>query len=428
MNSGYALSSEFWTHFTTQHWEKAPLLLKQPFTRPFATPAEVFQAIVKASHHFSTVDASIPVRFFIEDTLLQAGAQIKKHIPVAGDHSTAGYAERMSQILKERQFALVINQIQEHEAEFWLRAREFLRGLYAFIGIPAQHSYTDVFIGNYTTTPFGVHQDTASNFMFIIEGQKRMRLWPDDFFPHQPGINETLEYEQFLDGATTLEGGPGDVIYWPSSYWHVGESVGGLTVSLNVSLWLKWRASEDAFSHLKRIVSGQLGNSDLAYVYPFDPKNLQASAEAIPREMKSATQMLRRVVKGSDFQQVMKVAWMNRVTGFGFSRVPPPLPEKALLDACFIRGNPDYPIVWMPGGNHKITYSANGHSFTLPAHPSILNLVERLNTGAALQVKSLIEEYAGMIEVDGVEFEADREGIRAILEKLYCLRAITDYH
>ncbi len=93
-----------------------------------------------------------------------------------------------------------------------------------------------------------------------------------------------------------------------------------------------------------------------------------------------------------------------------------------------VRGDPEYPILWLPAENHQIIISANGHSFSIPADFRIIRLIERLNTGAALRVKSLIEEHAGTTRYADVEYEAEPEGIRTVLEKLYTLHAITDGH
>ena len=69
--------------------------------------------------------------------------------------------------------------------------------------------------------------------------------------------------------------------------------------------------------------------------------------------------------------------------------------------------------------------SANGHAFSVAAHPHILKLLERLNSGEACAVKNLMEEYAGTVVVDNTELEAAPEDIQALLVKLYSLRAIT---
>ncbi len=102
-----------------------------------------------------------------------------------------------------------------HDEQFWLRVREFLSGIYQFIGMPVEATEASVFLGNYEKTPFGLHKDTCSMFMFVVAGRKRIRAWPDEYFRGKENVANTLDYEQFLNDAVTLEGGPGDVIYWP---------------------------------------------------------------------------------------------------------------------------------------------------------------------------------------------------------------------
>lgn len=58
------------------------------------------------------------------------------------------------------------------------------------------------------------------------------------------------------------------------------------------------------------------------------------------------------------------------------------------------------------------------------AHPKVISLLEHLNGGAPSIVKILMEDYAGNVEVDGVDFETSPETIRVLLEKLYSLRAV----
>src|SRR5262249_2348364 len=69
--------------------------------------------------------------------------------------------------------------------------------------------------------------------------------------------------------------------------------------------------------------------------------------------------------------------------------------------------------------------SANGHCFSICAHPNILKLLKRLNSGETLHIQRVVAEYAGIAWADGTKFEALLEDIRAFMEKLYSFRAIT---
>ena len=59
--------------------------------------------------------------------------------------------------------------------------REFLRGLLAEISIQPMVEGV-LFFGNYDKTPRGIHKDPVDIFLFVIEGHKKMYLWPEEFF------------------------------------------------------------------------------------------------------------------------------------------------------------------------------------------------------------------------------------------------------
>jgi hypothetical protein len=89
-----------------------------------------------------------------------------------------------------------------------------------------------------------------------------------------------------------------------------------------------------------------------------------------------------------------------------------------------VRGHPEYPIRWLPTGTGEILCSANGHAFTMAAHPKILTLLGRLNGGAPCRVRDLLREYAGTARKGGRRALPSVE-IRTLLAKLASLRALT---
>ena len=425
MSAEFTLSSEFWAHFVEHHWNKSPLLIKQPFAASFTTPAEIFLSLQRASDQFRAGATGLRVRFLTEDQFLLQGRELGPYLPQSVDQSAADYAERMTHQLKGQRFALIVNEIQIHDAQLWRRTREFLRGLLS--RIPAQILYPGVFLGNYEKTPFGIHRDVYHIFMFVIEGRKTARVWPADYFRDEEDERLRLHYEGYpklVEDAITLEGEPGDLIYWPIGYWHVGEGHGELSLSLSLGLE-PVQPLEEICHQLIESFGRRLMSSAQAENRSFDSRDLHASTETVSRALELATYALREVGADPELEQIVRLSWLNRVTGGGFTRLPIPLPAESLDDADVVRGCPDYPIRWMPAGtDDEVICSANGHSFTLAAHPKILQLIERLNTGAAHQVQDLLAEHAGSLRVDDIEFVAKAEEIRALLEKLYSLRAI----
>lgn len=420
----FSFSSSFWSHFVERHWEKAPLIIKCPFGSPLAAPDEFFSALVEASNQYRqdgrrfrpSVERNAQLRLNVEHSQLMT--DIERHIPEVNDGSVEGYVRRLARQLDGKHFELIVHHFQAYSMELWLRMRDFFRGLYEIVGIPAEKSEAVVFLRNHEQTSFGLHKDDASVFMFILEGRKKILAWPNDLFAGKGDTFCTLDYGPFLDAAIILEGEPGDIIYWPSSYWHVGESSGEWSASISLGLRLNYQPFADVLRHLILLVSERLSETPRVDTYPFDPNSLRQSATEMPGEIKTAINVLREISLSAEIEQVHKLAWLNRVTGFGFLKVPPPLPPRRLAEDEFIYTRADYPIVWLPWSSGRIACSANGHSLTFRESTEVIKMIERLNTGAACRVKDLIQESAESSTPDATAL------LRNVLEKLYCLRAV----
>ena len=229
----YCLSSRFWTRFSKQHWEKRPLVLKRPFAAPMTTTAQLFRAMIAARDELGSGEKR-HLRFFVDDEI--HFSHVRKNLPRRTDGDFNGYCQRIRQSLNGARFGLVVVDYPEFDGRIRRRVRQFLRPLQALVWLAAK-SKTLLFVGDYERTPVGIHKDPHGTFVFVIEGRKRFRTWPSAFFPDAGKITGRLSYRKFLPGAITLEGAAGDLIYWPSSCWHIGEPAGGFSNSLNVGVF-----------------------------------------------------------------------------------------------------------------------------------------------------------------------------------------------
>jgi len=421
MSAEFVLPSDFWTHFVAHRWGKSPFVIKKPFARSLATAQEVFLAIRHASDRFRASDSNVRIRFYMEDGF---SLRPEPYLPDSSDCSAADYAARVTGKLSGLCFGLILNGFQAYDAELWRRMREFLRGLLTEISIQPMVEGV-LFFGNYDKTPRGIHKDPVDIFLFVIEGRKKMYLWPEPFFQGGDDARLHSDFAILRRDALVLEGEPGDVIYWPSGYWHVGEAVGGLSVSLSLALKPLEPASE-ILDHLKQYMEEFVNASLDRGHFPTTPKQVEESAEMISKVTKLSIKALQKASRDLDFAQAIQVSWLDRLTGSGSDPVPAPLPLKAFAKDAVVQGSPEHPILWLPVANHQLACSANGHAFTIPADPKIIELLERLNSGEVVQVKSLIEEHTGVTKCDSVEFNTLPEGIRTVLSKLYSLRAISE--
>jgi len=416
------LSRGFWSRFKKRHWEKEPGLFSQLFAPPLISPSEAFDAAVRASDLYRQRERNVAVRFYIEDG--EIASDLSKYLPRARDGTLANYARRISQQISHRQFAFVLGETQTYGLSIWQALRDFLHDFYTHTGIPLQPAGATLFIGDYKKTPFGVHRGTSGNFKFIVDGRKRMRLWPSAHFRNDPRGDHFLNYERDLKASTTLTGCPGDIIYWPSDFWHSGENIGGVATSLSLALFVEDGLSfrQEVWNALVRRVEEDLDRDGAARSHS---RGDQIDTRRIRGLIAGTGKTFVKTIARPEVAEAIAARWLNRITGFGFAAVPPPAKANKLKDDSFIRLDPAYPLKWAHHRDGEIICSASGHSFLVSAHPSVLKLLHLLNRGDHHRVGDLVDRYAGIRQTDGCRFEATRADIRGLLRKLLSLRAIT---
>ena len=421
---GFSPSASFWTNFIKHHWNRKPLVIKNPFAAPISTTEEAFVALRNAWDKFEKNGPHVKWVFYKgDDGFMLEGYKISGYVPSVSDKSLGDYAKRINTKLKGECFGLVLHDLQEYHPQFYLRMREFLSGLAAQVRV-RWRAMPGLVIGNYEQTPFGIHQDPANVFAFVLEGRKRIYLWPEEYFRNSFDRVRDSDFAKLRRDATILEGEPGDVLYWPGRYWHVGESLGDLSVGVSMAL-----VPVQLSSFIVGAINNQIGEFLHPTLttdggFPHAASDVEESPEMIAAAIKRAAKLLKRARDDSDFFQSVQVSWLDYMTSGGNDPAPPPLPLETLDDDCLIGGIPEIPIVWITSDNQMVC-SANGNSILLPAAPAIIGLLTELNGGATLRVRDLIKKYTGASRRDGVQFKVTKDGLRFVLSKLYSLRAIS---
>jgi len=164
----------------------------------------------------------------------QAQAFVAPWLPTAADRDFAGYAARLAGALGGRRHALLISRFHVHAPAIAAAARATFAPLWRRIGLPLTGAITTLFHGDYEATPTGVHKDRFTTLLFALSGRKRMRFWP--VRPWTAPVSTVTDYAAYLATSFAIEVGPGDVLYWPSSYYHVGEAAGGVSTSVHIGI------------------------------------------------------------------------------------------------------------------------------------------------------------------------------------------------
>jgi hypothetical protein len=413
MSAGFSLPAAFWSGFHRRFWGRRGTVLPDPTGKPLAGADHVFARLVAVSERWGGADRSFVPELFVEHA--QALTDIDRFLPTKSDGSIAGWTARVTSQLGGRTFGFVVDDYHVHDELVWRRVREFLRGLYDVTGLPGEEAKLTLFLGNYARTPFGLHRGRSDNFMFAVDGIKRIRAWPDAFFHGKPDMTNRLDYERYKPDSVVLEARPGDVIYWPASYWHIGEDAGGPSIAISLALFMDPQPGADLAQTLEQEIATRSAGRR-----PRRPRAGKGITAGVQRDLR----ILRAIAQGPSLARGLAADRLNRVTGAGFIRVPPAAPARALDAGDVVRGDPEFPLRWVTVGD-EIVCSANGHAFALPADPRMPGLLRRLTSAEPLRVGDLMARYSGTVQRGAVEFTASRREIRTLLERLLALRAIT---
>jgi 50S ribosomal protein L16 3-hydroxylase len=375
----FSLDKNFWRRFTKAKWNRKPTVIRAPFRIPIVTSADVFRAVVSATRRVR--EPTDDFSFRLEKGRLVLAKDLDRWVPRAEDGSIKSYVSRIGRSAAGRQFTIFVSDFQiELGWAFFSRLQQFLKGLYEIEGVPSGRAEVDLFMGNYRRTHTGVHRDSADVFCFVIDGRKRIRAWPGDAIPSSSPVTGPSKYMRFLGRSICLEGKPGDIIYWPSSYWHVAESGGWFGSSLSLGLYYGSDLVRALAPGLEAGSREIFGNKNPIASLPFSnrrvPTRLLAVAERVGRESGSVTRALMSY-------------WMQRITGYGFERIPRARGHVLLRAGKSVRANGASSILSRKVENHLVI-SANGRSIVVPFHRNVENLIGTLNHRRVCPIADLL--------------------------------------
>jgi hypothetical protein len=401
MRPGFSLEKAFWRNFTRAYWNRRPTVIRAPFATPIVTPREVFRGLLAARRRLRLGEPRDDLQLTI------AGRRIVLHLdrwlPRAKDSTVERYHARVSLNGAARDLSLLVYDFQQELGwAFQDRLRQFLHGLYEIVGVPPR-AQAVLFLGNYRRTAFGLHRDESDVFCFVVDGKKRFRLWPGEAFRSSSEKFGPAPYGDYLKGSICLEGGPGDILFWPSSYWHVAESDGRMGSSLSVGLsygFSVFAALSEAIGDWSREMGG--GACDPISALPFS--KLQAS-----RELASMAQRAEGPA-GRLAERLMRF-WMERTTSYGFGRIPGKRARGTLRMGRRLRPNAHSPILqWKCNG--ELVIAANGRSLVVAYDREVVKMLGKVSRGPASDVTELLNGARGTSQ------RASRQSIRRTLKFL----------
>jgi hypothetical protein len=339
-------------------------------------------------------------------------------VPTAEDETLAGCEQRISQRWKDDWFLYLGDGVHLYNGAIWERAVELVTpAIRLQKGFPSGGMMLDLFFGQYRSTPSGIHLDTSDNLAFIVQGPKRIILWPNHCFTvkssspsHDPSHQGALtgRYRDHMKDAIVIDANEGDVIYWPKEYWHIAVSEENWSAMVTIPMWWSARPASLARFMLDRTLDLQ-GEPQL---YAVDGDCISAAAYEVPSSILAVVSDVKtQIAERLDLSA--KVAWAKFVTAFGFMVPPARRTAPTVGDDVKLRVN--YPIVCIPTGEAAIVIAC-GHQTSTPMKQLACEL-SQLQVGTEYTLPLL----GRLLSVND---PATHEQLRALVTKLVSFRAL----
>jgi ribosomal protein L16 Arg81 hydroxylase len=414
-----SLTREQWKSFLNNYWDKKGTIIKFSQKNPILTSEEAFEIVVQASEEYKNKGAFADFKMFINAR--QLVQEVKQHLPVKEDINFENFIKRLDNMTDKAEFQMYINKIERFSIPLHRRVKKFVKGFIEEMGLPSGPIETELFLGRYIKTPGGIHRAECTNFHFAIQGDKVFFVWPDDVTEkYDIPIKQTVTGdEEYLDSAdfdwmkehrTKLTAQPGEAIYCPSRWWHVGNSP-EFCVCLNVSVYKHGLARDIIDERLQ-----ELYQPIKKSIYTQKKNNFEGSVVDYTKSILDA-------FKSANINQSIETSLLKYKTNYGISVTPPICADNLnILESNIFCLIPESGFDFKKLDNEKIIYSANGFANNISyasASIQILNIIK--SQARNFSYKDIIHQ----LENHGVSVDKSvKITLSKILEDLYKFNAL----
>ncbi len=418
-----ASSSDFWESFVPSYWQKKATVFKNAKTPlDWGNESSFFNLLIEyfeRSYH-SPIGPQQKNKIVVTIRGEQINGDISPYLPLKSDSSLQAYHRRMLE-LSDSNYSLYLTNFYTANFQLWHAQREFVHGLQQCVGLPSAGIGSDVFMGHYPQTAFGVHCDPMDVFYTPVLGKKRYRIWDKEYVSKHPEIVGKTEYQEHLEQSIIIEGEPGDLIYWPSRSFHIAEGTHELTVAMGTFYDLRQSTEMLSFNCLYSAMERTGKVPPARIIHPdskisFDPTQPTESASKPPPELEKSRESLINLLQSPQYRDAEKIFWQKTVSTSGLNISAPLNKQSSFAPSSTIQVNPKYPILGTLLESDKVyCIFANGYVHQTVPHPFIHALIMELNKGDVHQIQPLTEQFSGSFEFQGQQLDLAPEIVANLL-------------
>lgn len=194
-------------------------------------------------------------RVYIEGQLLESNDMIDIYDspPVKGD-TIESWVKRT---FGDKKFGMIINQGERFNLELSKQIAIKLKPLLDKIGMPTEGFIFTLFVGNYDSTPLGIHLDLPGKSVIHFHlgpGGKKMYTWDTKEYESLVGEKKynNQEVSKYLPYAQEYPFEEGDLYFMPEDTYHIGTQSG---LSVAIACWCNNKAAYDFATRLQGMVA-----------------------------------------------------------------------------------------------------------------------------------------------------------------------------
>ena len=382
----------FWPGFAARYYGRESVDADSPEADLAVSAAELFQLLVRATASRGRRAKDPQIRFHIGQR--QVIADIADYLPVPQDASLDGYMARLEKQLDGEPYLLVVEHAQVASRPIWKKAARFLAGLYEATGALPGNVDLEVFVGRYPHTIPGIHRELSGVFVSMVQGANDILVWP----PETTGLPlGTARYQRAIETARRLRCEPGRLVYWPAMHWHVGECPAQATAGVHIAVLAEQPTIQD-------LLAGAAGHGPLdADVAPAISPGWSGHGShelGLPSTFESAVQSVVTAYGDATVVRDKLIAeWLRRRTALGFTAVPPGRNVVLTSDHVVTRDSV-HPIVLASRDTGTAWLAADGRVGYARSAPSLIRLIDWLNSGEPISVRAAVDLAAAPPERD----------------------------
>lgn len=287
------------------------------------------------------------------------------------------------QLFGEQKFGVILMGLEAYSNAFAEKAAAIVRPLVAMAGLPLNGLSFLFFMGNYGFTPFGIHKDATGEdgvLFHLGPGKKECYTWDD------PKYNNIAHHSMvFHNVAEMLPKGqayelvPGDAMFIPHYVYHIAN-----TPEFSISMVLDYiNPPRDRFENE---LIAETANEKLEYHKEYEK----------PIKMDAPLSSLSEIVNLESIQKKMETALDRKIKSLksngGIRRISNKINTNLPNTNTFsIKGKEIFPIYIDEQDSIYTILFARGHRIVKQNHPNLPTLIDKLNSGEAVSLNSLIQ-------------------------------------